>query len=260
LVTLEQRVAERTAELATANEKLKELDHLKSMFIATMSHELRTPLNSIIGFTGIILQGMTGELNTKQKDQLGRVYQAGKHLTALVSDVIDISKIEAGKIEAFPEDFMLDELVNEVIENVQAQIDQKGLELKVSVPQGVRLHTDRKRLLQCLLNYLDNAVKFTQTGKISVTIREVDSDIEITVSDTGIGIPERDLSKLFQPFVRLDSPLAIKTPGTGLGLYLTRKLATEVLGGTVSVNSRPGMGSTFSLKAPKETRNEATAA
>jgi len=248
---LEGRVAERTSELAKANTRLLEVDRLKSMFIASMSHELRTPLNSIIGFTGIILHGMTGAINDKQRDQLSRVYKASKHLLELINDVIDISKIEAGKIDIYPETFLLDDLIQEAVDIIQAQLHDKDLELQVTVAEGIELYADRRRLLQCVLNFLSNAVKFTEVGSIQVIAREVGDDVEIAVSDTGIGIPEDQLKKLFQPFERLDSHLRINMAGTGLGLYLTRKLAVELLGGTVSARSCPGEGSTFVIRVPK---------
>jgi len=248
---LEERVIERTSELAEANARLLEMDRLKSMFIASMSHELRTPLNSIIGFTGVILQGMTGEINDKQRDQLGRVYKAGRHLLALINDVIDISKIEAGKIDAYPVTFLLDDLIREATDITQAQLHDRGLELQMTVAEGVELYTDRRRLLQSVLNLLSNAIKFTEAGSVQLRAGEVDGDVEITVSDTGIGIPEDQLKKLFQPFERLDSHLRISVTGTGLGLYLTRKLVVELLGGTVSVRSSPGEGSAFVIRIPK---------
>ncbi len=241
-----------TEELKNANEHLQELDRLKSMFIASMSHELRTPLNSIIGFTGIILQGMTGEINAEQRDQLQRVYGSAKHLLALINDVIDISKIEAGKFEVHLEECSLDGVVREAVSNLTPEMTNKGLDLEISLPQDTRLTTDRKRLLQCILNYLSNAVKFTEKGSISIATHEVDGMIEINVKDTGIGIKEEDVPRLFESFVRLDSPLRIKTTGTGLGLYLTRKIVTEMLGGEVFVDSKYGEGSTFILKIPKE--------
>ncbi|MEE9584269.1 MAG: cache domain-containing protein [Candidatus Brocadiales bacterium] len=249
---MEEKLEERATALALANVRLKELDKLKSMFVASMSHELRTPLNSIIGFTGIILQGVVGELSEKQKDHLGRANRSAKHLLSLINDIIDISKVEAGKVETFVEEFTLDEVIGEAIESVQPQVNEKGLTLEVSIPPGIRLKTDRRRLLQCLLNFLSNAVKFTEAGTISVAAREINGEVEITVSDTGIGIAGEDLSRLFDAFVRLDSPLRAKTSGTGLGLYLTKKLATEVLGGTVAARSEPGRGSTFTLRVPKE--------
>ncbi|MEE9200243.1 MAG: ATP-binding protein [Candidatus Brocadiales bacterium] len=249
---MEKKLAERATELAGANVRLKELDQLKSMFIASMSHELRTPLNSIIGFTGVVLQDMVGELNARQKDHLSRAYKSSKHLLSLINDIIDISTVEAGKVEVFIEEFTLDEAVKEAVESVQPQVNEKGLTLEVSIPPGVRLKTDRKRLLQCILNFLSNAVKFTEAGTVSIAAREIDGEVEISVSDTGIGIAREDQPKLFNAFIRLDSPLRTQTPGTGLGLYLTQKLATEVLGGTVAAQSEPGKGSTFTLRLPRE--------
>ncbi len=250
------KLAEHATALALANVRLKELDQLKSMFVASMSHELRTPLNSIIGFTGVLLQGMVGELNSQQRDHLGRVNRSARHLLSLISDVIDISKIEAGKIEAFVEEFTLDGVINEAVESVEAQVKGKGLTLEVNVAPGVRLNTDRKRLLQCILNFLSNAAKFTEAGGISVAAREIEGEVEITVSDTGIGISEQDQAKLFEPFVRLDSHLRTRTLGTGLGLHLTRKLATELLGGSVAVQSQLGRGSTFTLRLPKQLKQQ----
>ncbi|MDX8411467.1 MAG: PAS domain-containing sensor histidine kinase, partial [Mariprofundaceae bacterium] len=249
---LEELVDGRTRELATANERLQELDKLKSMFIASMSHELRTPLNSIIGFSGIVLQGMDGKLNTQQSDHLGRANRSAKHLLTLITDVIDISKIEAGKIQTYAETFMLHELVEEAVSSLKAELDANGLDMEVDVPPTLEIKTDRKRLLQCLLNYLSNAVKFTEAGKIAVSAREGGGMVEMAVKDTGIGISEKDIPRLFRQFTRIDSSLMRKTTGTGLGLYLTRKLATEVLGGEVAVISTCGKGSTFSLRIPKQ--------
>ena len=243
---------EKTIELEQANSSLQELDRLKSMFIASMSHELRTPLNSIIGFTGIILQGMTGEINPEQRDQLQRVYGSAKHLLGLITDVIDISKIEAGKFEVHAEKFSLDGVVREAVSNLTPEIANKGLDLKISLPQDIQLTTDRQRLLQCILNFLSNAIKFTEKGNIEIIANEVDKMIEIKVKDTGIGVKEEDLPKLFEPFVRLDSDLKIHTSGTGLGLYLTKKIATEMLGGKVFVESRYGEGSVFGIRVPRE--------
>lgn len=250
---MEQRIARRTTELTVANNKLKELDQLKSMFIASMSHELRTPLNSIIGFTGMTLQGLSGELNHEQKDNLARVYKSAKHLLALISDVIDISKIEAGRVESFLEKVSLKEIVEEAVASVEPQMKEKGLALELDILADVQLTTDRKRLLQCLLNFLSNAVKFTEAGKVAVTSRELDGCVEVAVSDTGIGISEKDLPKLFEAFERLDSHLRVKAGGTGLGLYLTKKLVTDILHGDVSVQSREGEGSSFSLRVPIDT-------
>ncbi len=269
-------VNEAKKELEIANERLKELDHLKSMFIASMSHELRTPLNSIIGFTGIILQGMTGEINEEQRDQLQRVSKAGKHLLALITDVIDIAKIESGKIEPYPQEFELSEMISEACDSIKIQIQDKGLELKKNLPEGpILMKTDRKRLLQCLLNLLSNAVKFTEKGTVKIAASyklqaaskdektgisdwqletgslKLNTDfVEISVADTGIGIKAVEMPLLFNSFVRLESHLRTTTPGTGLGLYLTKKLATEVLKGDVFAESTEGKGSRFTLRIP----------
>jgi len=249
---LEAEVKQRTGELEAANRKLKELDQLKSMFIASMSHELRTPLNSIIGFTGITLQGLSGELNDTQRDQLQRVEKAGKHLLSLVNDVIDISKVEAGRIDVFPAEFALRDVIDEALGDIQPLAAQKQLSLKVDVPEeGITLFTDRQRLLQCILNLLSNAVKFTEKGGIALSVREFGDAIDIAVGDTGIGIAKADLPKLFEAFERLESHLRIKAGGTGLGLYLTRRICTTLLHGKISVKSAQGKGSVFTLRIPK---------
>jgi PAS domain S-box-containing protein len=250
--TLEQRVAERTAELAQANERLKDLDRLKSMFIASMSHELRTPLNSIIGFTGVVLAGMAGDLTARQQDQLQRVYGSAKHLLALITDVIDISKIEAGFIDVYEERIEVSALIDEAVQSMLPGAREKRLDIAVSVPPGLLVQADRRRLLQCLLNFVSNAVKYTVEGKITVEAGVRDNWLGISVEDTGIGVDEEGLRRLFQPFERIDSRLRVKTPGTGLGLYLTRKIATELLAGSVEVSSTPGVGSRFTLHVPRE--------
>ncbi len=252
LQLLLEDVNEAKKQLETANERLKELDRLKSMFIASMSHELRTPLNSIIGFTGMTLQGLSGELNDEQKDNLARVYQSAKHLLALITDVIDISKIEAGRLDLFPEEVSLKNIIDEALSTIEPQLKEKRLTMAVDIPADVKLNTDRKRLLQCLINFLSNGVKFTEKGGITITARELNADVEISVIDTGIGIAEKDMPKLFEAFERLDTHLRVKAGGTGLGLYLTKKLATDILQGSVSVQSMEGHGSAFTLRVPRD--------
>lgn len=242
-----------TAELENANKRLLELDRMKSMFIASTSHELRTPLNSIIGFTSILLEGWSGELTPEQREQVQIVNTSGKHLLSLINDVIDISKVEAGKLEVHVSRFNLKEVIDEVVSTLRPELNGKGLLLHVEA-EDLDLNTDRKRLLQCLMNLLSNAVKFTEKGEIKVRAKSIINEIEISVEDTGIGMKKEDIPKIFNAFVRLDSPLTNKTSGTGLGLYLTQKLANEVLLGTIKVKSEYGQGSIFSMRIPREVK------
>jgi len=248
--TLEKKVGERTMELEEANRKLKELDRLKSMFIASMSHELRTPLNSVIGFSSIILDEWLGPLNDEQKDNLAIVLRAGRYLLALINDVIDVSKIEAGQVEVLVEEFDLRELLAEAVTTLGKGIRGKGLELQFD-GLGQMIRIDRRRLLQCVLNLLSNAAKYTERGFVRIAARKADGDfVEISVEDSGIGIKEKDKARIFEPFVRLESPLRTKVYGTGLGLYLTRKLVTEVLRGKIDFTSEYGRGSRFMIAIP----------
>lgn len=249
----------KTEELEQANAKLRELDQLKSMFIASMSHELRTPLNSIIGFSSILCDEWIGPVNQEQKDNLAIILRSGKHLLTLINDVIDVSKIEAGKIETCPEQFDLFELMTEGIQLLEKDIREKGLELHAHL-RHIPINTDRRRLLQSFINILSNALKFTEAGSITVEVTPPGTDggpgdsrnqLRISVSDTGIGIAGEDLPRLFQPFVRLDSPMKATIPGTGLGLYLTRKLVGEVLKGDIFCTSELGKGSTFTISIPE---------
>lgn len=271
LMNMVDDLSRKTEELRVTNERLKELDRLKSMFIASMSHELRTPLNSIIGFSSILLDEWTGPLNDEQKQNLAIVLRSGKHLLALINDVIDVSKIEAGTIDINVKDFDLYDVIKETLSSFEKEIKDKGLELEVESIHQI-MHTDRRRLIQCVTNLVSNAIKFTEKGLVRVqarmiadfglrisdselvakksTIRNLQSAIEISVSDTGIGIKDEDIALLFQPFIRLESPLKAAVPGTGLGLYLTKKLVTEALKGDIMVESTFGKGSRFVMRMP----------
>ena len=252
---LEERVKQRTRDLEIANDPLKGLDRLKSMFIASMSHELRTPLNSVIGFTGMLLKEIPGSVNAKQRDYLRRIAGSGQYLLSLITDIIDVAKLESGKARLYVERFDLGVLIREAVASIQTQVQDKGLTIEISAPEGVCIASDRRRVMQCLLNYLNNALKYTQKGgiRVNLTLTETpDVPVQIAVIDTGIGIAVEDQAALFKQFSRIDSPITRRTPGTGLGLYLTRKLATELLGGKVSVASEPGKGSEFRLHLPLE--------
>ncbi|MFH1008941.1 MAG: ATP-binding protein [Candidatus Latescibacterota bacterium] len=267
LIALVEELNTTNAELAIAKEGAEEADMLKSAFLATMSHELRTPLNSIIGFTGIILQGLTGPLNEEQSKQLRMVRASARHLLHLINDVLDISKIEAGQLEIASEPFDLRESIENMVHAVTPLSEQKGLALVSEIAPGVgRITSDRRRVEQILLNLLNNAVKFTNAGRVTVkadwvsrsaighprpTSGETEAPaIRIQVVDTGIGIEPEDTEKLFQPFRQVASGLTRPHDGTGLGFSICRKLV-ELLGGEIKGESEgTGRGSTFGFVLP----------
>jgi PAS domain S-box-containing protein len=230
--------------LEKENIKLQELDKLKSMFIASMSHELRTPLNSIIGFTGIILQGMSGELNEEQLKQLNIVKNSANHLLSLINDVIDISKIEAGKVELFIEDFDLSLIIGEIEESFMDAVNRKGLKMSVNIPGSLLIRGDERRTKQVIMNLVSNAIKFTEKGDVAINVVENKGMIEISVKDTGMGIRAEDMGKLFQAFSRIYVENQPMLEGTGLGLYLSKKIA-DLLGGNIQANSQFNVGSEF---------------
>ena len=234
--------------LQKSEEKYRELDQLKSMFIASMSHELRTPLNSIIGFTGVMLQQMSGEINEEQRKQLSLVKNSANHLLALINDIIDISKIEAGKVEISIVEFDLSVLAQEIKDSFTVALDKKKLELLLQTPQTILIKTDKRRTEQVLVNFISNALKFTDRGEIEIRMVKKDQTVEISVSDTGMGIKKEDMNKLFKDFSRI--PIKDRTiEGTGLGLYLSKKIA-NLLGGNIKAESEFGKGSVFILTLP----------
>ncbi|MEJ5166565.1 MAG: ATP-binding protein [Thermoanaerobaculia bacterium] len=254
---LEERVKQRTKELEEANARLVELDRLKSMFLASMSHELRTPLNSIIGFTGLILMGMAGEINEEQRKQLTMVQSSANHLLSLINDILDISKIESDKLELSIEKFDLKDSIEEIISSIEPAASKKGLNIEREYNGDLLLESDKRRIKQVIMNLLSNAIKFTDKGKVSIRAKRLKEEISIEVSDTGIGIREEDLKYLFQPFQQLDMSATKRYEGTGLGLYLSKKL-TSLLKGNIDVRSKYGEGSTFILTLPlsmEEKRN-----
>jgi PAS domain S-box-containing protein len=245
---LEDLVRQRTAELKHANVRLQELDRLKSMFIASMSHELRTPLNTIIGFTGIILQGMVGAINAEQRKQLNMVKESAVHLLALINDVIDISKIEAGIVEVAMDTFDLADLVRDVAASFAVAAQAKGLSLSVRAPDGMVFKGDKRRMRQMLVNLISNAVKFTDRGGVEIALAQTRAGIEIEVRDTGIGIKQADMGKLFLSFSQIATEGRPKE-GSGLGLYLSQKIA-HLMGGHIAVRSTEGVGSVFTISLP----------
>jgi signal transduction histidine kinase len=250
--TLELRVMERTVELERAKERAESADRLKSAFLAAMSHELRTPLNSIIGFTGILLQGLPGPLNPEQHKQLGMVQNSAHHLLDLINDILDLSKIESGQLKIDAAPFDVRESIERTMKLVQPLAARKELLLESEVaPQAGVMVGDRRRFEQIIINLLNNAIKFTDSGKVRLECDLIAGKMLVKVIDTGIGIKSEDLGKLFQTFQQIDTGLTRSHEGSGLGLSICKRLV-EMMGGKIEVASEWGKGSVFSFELPRE--------
>ncbi len=236
-------------------EQLRELDQLKSQFLANMSHELRTPLNSIIGFSRVIMKGIDGPVTEQQQQDLSAIYNAGQHLLNMINDILDISKIEAGKMELAFEDIEVSQIIESVLSTTRGLIKDKPVDLRTDIPEALPfIHADPTRIRQILLNLLSNAAKFTDEGSITVAAKEQVGangrpEIYIGVIDTGVGIAEEDQQDLFEPFTQVDGSATRKTGGTGLGLSITR-LLVDLHDGDIGIDSTPGEGSTFFFTIP----------
>ena len=247
---LEEVVVLRTAELEKEKVKAQSADLMKSAFLATMSHELRTPMNSIIGFTGILLKGFAGPLNKEQKKQLSMVKTSGHNLLGLINDVLDISKIEAGKLKVSLYPFNYLTTLEKTIDFLLPQASKKGLIINSEISElEITLNSDERRVEQVLLNLLSNAIKFSSKGTIEVKVSVVDNLLVTQVIDQGLGISKKDLNKLFMPFIQLEGGLSRAHEGTGLGLAICKSLI-EKLGGTIQVKSKKGEGSNFIFTLP----------
>jgi PAS domain S-box-containing protein len=246
---LESRVAERTRELTAANERLQELDRLKSEFLASMSHELRTPLNSIIGFTEIVVAGLAGPLNEEQGKQLQMSLNSSRHLLSLINDLLDLARIESGRATPHYESFNLRDVLRTVENTLSPLAAKKELVLRVQAPEQVPVLSDRKMVYQIILNLAGNAVKFTPRGRIDIVCEPAGDNVRISVSDTGIGIRPQNMKLLFEAFRQVDGSARRKFEGTGLGLHLSQRLA-RLLGGTIDVDSEFGRGSRFTVNLP----------
>ena len=249
----EQALQETNSELANANQA-------KNRFLATMSHELRTPLNAIIGFTGMLLMKLVGPLNGEQEKQLRTVQNSGKHLLSLINDILDLAKIESGKVQLSLELVPCQEIVEEVANTLRPAAEEKGLKFETVISNpGILALADKRALSQILLNLANNAIKFTETGTVRLELAQIRSNgstaAEISVIDSGVGISFPDQAKLFQPFSRLGSEKTRATQGTGLGLHLSQKLA-ELLGGRISVQSEHGQGSRFTLTLAQQGKGQ----
>ncbi|WIM04934.1 MAG: ATP-binding protein [Candidatus Nitricoxidivorans perseverans] len=254
-------------------EHAEEANQMKSEFLASMSHELRTPLNAIVGFSELMKDGLVGEMTPKQKEYVEDIFYSGEHLLSLINDILDLSKVEAGKMELQPEPVSLPSLLEACLTVVREKALAHRIRLSLEIdPEIGETRTDARKFKQIVYNYLSNAVKFTPDGgHVSVSARLVpaaalpataaprlgaDRYLEVAVSDTGIGIAPQDLQRLFQTFVQIDSSLGRKYEGTGLGLSLVKKLA-DLFGGAVGVESESGKGSRFIVWLPWDARASA---
>jgi signal transduction histidine kinase len=261
VIELNMRLAHHAAELETINREialknleLAEASRMKSAFIANMSHELRTPLNAIIGFTGALLMKLPGPLTSDQDKQLNTIRASARHLLSLINDILDVAKIEAGKLTLSIEPVHCQDLMAEVADTLRPLAQQKGLALEMALGEADQspaiIDTDRRALTQILINLLNNAIKFTEQGTVRISLAQREEDgvlvTEMSIADSGAGIKEEDQAKLFQAFSQLDSTSTRHVEGAGLGLYLCQNLANAI-GGALFFNSDYGSGSTFTL-------------
>jgi signal transduction histidine kinase len=233
--------------IASREEALHEANRLKSEFLANMSHELRTPLNAIIGFSEFLIDGKPGPLNVKQKEYLGDVLASGRHLLQLINDVLDLSKVEAGKMALHSDTFAIDVAIDEVCSVLFPMVKRKSISIRREVAANASSVTlDRGKFMQVLYNLLSNGVKFSDDGgEVRILVdRDGDHGLRLRVCDTGLGIRPGDFPKLFVEFQQLESGAMRRSGGTGLGLALTKKLI-EYQGGRIDVQSEFGVGSTF---------------
>jgi len=254
---LEDRIQAATADLAEQNTRLqwqsRELEkanRLKSEFLASMSHELRTPINALIGYASLMLDRIYGDLTPRQEEGLNRIQGAAQHLLALINDILDLAKIEAGRMPLHLDDVTLGDIIDEISQQIEPLVKKRSLTFTVEMPsKDVVLHTDRTKVKQILLNLLSNAVKFTHHGGIWVSVSKDEEDLRFDVRDTGIGIRASDLESIWEDFRQVDQSRTREFGGTGLGLSITRKLV-DALGGHVFAESVFGKGSTFTVVLP----------
>jgi signal transduction histidine kinase/CheY-like chemotaxis protein len=251
---LEQKVAERTAELERAVTAAREANQAKSAFLAKMSHELRTPMNAIIGYSEMLLEDATADGEQSTADDLQKILSAARHLLGLINDVLDLSKIEAGKMQLYLETFDLQTLVQEVTSTIAPLVEKRRNSLVVNcTPVIGSMHGDATKIRQTLLNLLSNSSKFTENGRVELKIEREISDNQVwvvmQVIDTGIGMTAEQMARLFKPFTQADESTASKFGGTGLGLAISKQFA-QMMGGDITVTSTPGAGSNFTMRVP----------
>jgi signal transduction histidine kinase len=257
--TLEQKVKDRTRDLAAANERLHEATLAKSRFLANMSHELRTPLNAIIGFAEVLLERHAGPLDPKQDEYVRDIVDSGKHQLSLINDILDLSKVEAGRLELEPSALVLRDVATSAMALIREQAIKRGIRLELAIDPAIdEIRADERKLKQILVNLLANAVKFTPSkGEIRLTARPTEGWIEIAVRDTGRGISSDDQARIFEEFAQAKAG-GFTEEGTGLGLTLAQRLVA-LHGGRIWVESEVGKGSTFTFTLPAPRTADTTA-
>jgi signal transduction histidine kinase len=260
---LERKIQAATADIAQQNEllrrqaiELEQASALKSQFLANMSHEFRTPLNAMLGYTSMLLQGVAGDLEQPVKRQLGRIESNGRHLLTIINEILDISRIEAGRMPLQLSTFKILELVGEVKAELEPIIIRSKLNITLDLPKDLRpITSDRQKVKQILLNLLSNALKFTHHGGVTIAARQQlkERTMTLSVTDTGIGIASADQERVFEDFRQLDNSPTRPYGGTGLGLSICRRLA-QMIDGEITLQSQVGKGSTFMLTLPVKGR------
>jgi signal transduction histidine kinase len=248
----EQRRA--AAELGRLNQELAQTSKAKSEFLANMSHELRTPMNAILGFTEMLIDGLYGEIPSDLKEPLTDIQLNGRHLLRLINDVLDLSKIEAGRMELALDEYSVREIVDIVHVSLRSLAAEKGLEFVINVPDDIPVaYGDNGRLTQCLMNLAGNAIKFTREGRVEIGVELVGNDLVFRITDTGIGIPQEELDNVFTEFQQVDAAVTREYGGTGLGLSITKRFV-EMHGGRIWVESEIGKGCSFFFAVPLRTK------
>jgi len=246
---LAQRMA-RAEAMRLAKEAAEQANRAKSAFLANMSHELRTPFNHIIGFTRLVMRCSKDVLPARQYENLEKILSSAEHLSGLIHNILDLSKIEAGQVEVQPVSFALEPLLDGCLQAIAPTVQNERLRLEKAIaPDLPMLYTDQDKLKQILMHLLRNAVKFTEAGTVLVTAQRRDREVAIAVADTGMGIPQEGCERIFTAFPQVHSSTAQQPGGPGLGLAISRHLA-RLMGGDISVQSTVGVGSTFTVTLP----------
>ena len=246
VIRKDRRLVVANLELSEANREIREQTERKSLFLASMSHDLRTPMNAIIGYTRILLRRSENVLEPRQYRNLENIETSSHNLLSLINDILDLSKVEAGRIDLKPEAVDLKQLAAECIASVESLV-RSGVRLKQQLEDVNPIFTDADRIRRVVMNLLSNALKLTEKGSITVSLQAVDSWVQLSVADTGSGVPPEDLPHIFDDFRQVGSAGEETQEGTGLGLAIAKK-SVELLGGTITVKSEVGVGTTFTLR------------